>query len=339
MVRITFLIGNGFDINIGLRTKYKDFYEFYIKKCPNDMLAKDIGRNYEYWSDLEFGLGRYTGKVKTTEVKDFWKSEENLERELADYLKAQMNRVNISNREREIKVSVEMQRSLTEFVEELPEEFARDINRVLADIKENITYSFVSYNYTYILDKCLDVTKKVLGGSSGKLCRKDGSDYQYTIGEVLHIHGTVDRQMVLGVNDEDQVANKEFVTNKLCRQNIIKEETNRRYNNGKMQNAYEIISESVVICAFGLSIGQTDKLWWRYLCEWLGKDVQRRLIIYSKIENDKPIGKYSLFAQEDEVLQRLKETADISKDLWNQINNQIYVKCNTMIFRFNIVDN
>ena len=105
MARITFLIGNGFDINVGLRTKYRDFYEYYIKKCPNDMLAKNIGKNYEYWSDFEVGLGRYTEKVKTTEIKAFWKSEENLEQELAEYLKVQMNRVNISDKEQELKAS------------------------------------------------------------------------------------------------------------------------------------------------------------------------------------------------------------------------------------------
>lgn len=29
-MNVTFLIGNGFDINLGLKTSYKDFYEQYI---------------------------------------------------------------------------------------------------------------------------------------------------------------------------------------------------------------------------------------------------------------------------------------------------------------------
>lgn len=45
MTRITFLIGNGFDLNVGLNTKYEHFYKYYIEKCPNDMLDKAIGDN------------------------------------------------------------------------------------------------------------------------------------------------------------------------------------------------------------------------------------------------------------------------------------------------------
>lgn len=29
-MNITFLIGNGFDINLGLKTRYVDFYDFYL---------------------------------------------------------------------------------------------------------------------------------------------------------------------------------------------------------------------------------------------------------------------------------------------------------------------
>ena len=30
-LNITFLIGNGFDIGLGLKTRYKDFYKYYCK--------------------------------------------------------------------------------------------------------------------------------------------------------------------------------------------------------------------------------------------------------------------------------------------------------------------
>lgn len=35
--KITFLIGNGFDLNVGLDTRYQDFYDDYIKEDNQDM--------------------------------------------------------------------------------------------------------------------------------------------------------------------------------------------------------------------------------------------------------------------------------------------------------------
>ena len=36
-MNVTFFIGNGFDINIGLKTKYSDFYP-YFKKMPKKII-------------------------------------------------------------------------------------------------------------------------------------------------------------------------------------------------------------------------------------------------------------------------------------------------------------
>ena len=74
MTRITFLIGNGFDLNVGLKTTCDDFYQYYIQKNPNDLLAQAIQDNHAFWSDLELGLGRYTGQVKSSDEGVFWDS-------------------------------------------------------------------------------------------------------------------------------------------------------------------------------------------------------------------------------------------------------------------------
>lgn len=43
-MNVTFLLGNGFDLNLGLSTSYKDFYSYYTKKEPNDFIAKSISK-------------------------------------------------------------------------------------------------------------------------------------------------------------------------------------------------------------------------------------------------------------------------------------------------------
>lgn len=46
-MNITFLIGNGFDLNLKLNTRYSDFYKYYIKNDPKDLLSKSIKEDFE----------------------------------------------------------------------------------------------------------------------------------------------------------------------------------------------------------------------------------------------------------------------------------------------------
>lgn len=64
-MKITFLIGNGFDLNLGLKTTYKDFYENYLKTLNketinNNILYRYIDRDIEDWVDFEIRLGLFT---------------------------------------------------------------------------------------------------------------------------------------------------------------------------------------------------------------------------------------------------------------------------------------
>ena len=54
MPRIAFLIGNGFDLNIGLATRYDQFCKHYLKEHSEDFLAKSMKTDMKLWSDLEW---------------------------------------------------------------------------------------------------------------------------------------------------------------------------------------------------------------------------------------------------------------------------------------------
>ncbi len=75
-MNIVYLIGNGFDLNLGLKTSYSKFYEWYInfyddrkgnvvsfinwvekEKCHNDL-----------WSCMELALGKYTSLLKGSDI-------------------------------------------------------------------------------------------------------------------------------------------------------------------------------------------------------------------------------------------------------------------------------
>lgn len=90
--------------------------------------------------------------------------------------------------------------------------------------------------------------------------------------EILHIHGTTTSNMVLGVNDKNQIANKELAENSLFRERLTKTEINNMsYGNTKIERACAVIDSSSVICIFGMSIGATDKMWGNILPSGSGK--------------------------------------------------------------------
>jgi len=73
-MNIVYLIGNGFDLNLGLQTKYQHFYDYYLthsegNDSPHIKDLKDhIKNNRENWSDLEFALGDYLRMINTDDA-------------------------------------------------------------------------------------------------------------------------------------------------------------------------------------------------------------------------------------------------------------------------------
>ena len=59
---VTFIIGNGFDIGLGMKTRYGDVYDEYVK-TPSateviKAFKKDLSQRtpYDKWSDFEMGM-------------------------------------------------------------------------------------------------------------------------------------------------------------------------------------------------------------------------------------------------------------------------------------------
>ena len=68
-MNLLYLIGNGFDVNLKIRTDYQSFYDYYIAQESADdavkLVKEDLKKNrYAQWSDLELGLGKFTSQLK-----------------------------------------------------------------------------------------------------------------------------------------------------------------------------------------------------------------------------------------------------------------------------------
>lgn len=322
--RVTFLIGNGFDLNVGLNTRYKDFYEYYTEKYDNE-LTKEIKENIDKWSDLEIALGNCTEKFQNK--KCFWKNEISLENSLMNYLEEQIKRINITDIQKRREIAYKMYDSLTEFYKEFPENVQSHIKKLLPDKKELIEHYFITFNYTDTLEQCMQIVKEQ---PMIDICLENIDE------RIIHIHGmTKLKNIVLGVNDESQITNKEFRNNSMDRQRFIKEETIHHNGNVNMKKVDSIIDNSSIICIFGMSIGVTDQRWWKRIAKWLQDDDTRRLIIFARDNENYIIEKYANEC-EKETMYTFKNNGGLS-DVWEQIENQVYVKVNADIFNFKIV--
>ena len=284
-MNITFLIGNGFDLNLGLSTTYSDFVGDYKGADGKTKILKDfrkyINENEELWSAAEIELGRYTGMFEAGEGAAFSECHNDFCEHLSEYLKKQERRIDYDYVANAIEKAFS---ELIDIAQPFPTQEREGINRVLASARaENTVYNFINYNYTNTLDRCISHAKKKT--SSLRSYRYAGSAYHHLIGEVQHVHGTVDGQMVFGVNDESQIANPQIFEceyGEVYENALIKKRATDSYQENTDEKTEKLLNTSRVVYIYGMSIGETDKLWWERVCAWLNGDSNRHLIVYRR---------------------------------------------------------
>ena len=71
-MNITFMIGNGFDLHLGMKTRFTDMYEGYIQSPSEDIviqrfkedLKESAGERYEKWSDFEIAMAAHANAAQ-----------------------------------------------------------------------------------------------------------------------------------------------------------------------------------------------------------------------------------------------------------------------------------
>ena len=159
-MNITFLIGNGFDVGLGMESKFKDFFPIYKENSQNKearikQLSDSIEENYDTWADFENALGQYTIKFTQENKQDFIDQIKDFEIEFIKYLKSQ--ELTISFKESD-KICDVMLKALTRFYSS--DNLAVDSNNAITKIynkfsAESHMYNFVNFNYTSLLSRTL----------------------------------------------------------------------------------------------------------------------------------------------------------------------------------------
>ncbi len=282
-MKILFILGNGFDKAQGLATSYPEFYEEYKKIKPTSgleaQLMEDIQSDYQTWADLEEGLGKYSAKFADVDV--FREVLQILNVRLKDYLKAQVGKIN------------SLGLSAPKLVKNLmyPEselELKQRSEYLDFFVKKNpssVHIDCVTFNYT-------NTFETILGDKSSFLGHLDVKNIPVYVDGIMHIHGSLDDMILIGVNDESQIANENFRGNAELCEEFVKPEINRGCENLKNESFAKLIQNADVIVLFGVSIGLTDSVWWQAIGKRLDNPSDVIHVIYYPYDSMKDIINY-----------------------------------------------
>ena len=269
-MNVLYLIGNGFDLRLGLPTRYADFLEFYkgqtlklgadrrrqeeaIKKYKERFfteMAEREERGEEQWKDLEIALGEFTTAFGD-DADGFCDFYEDMNRSLEAYL------------------------SQCDSFEPTPEEVEK--------FREDLTYPYryfklkeekelraltiaqawyidvISFNYTSSFE-CLCQDALLVGEST----YAEGHEGHPVIYQgVKHVHGSLGQGgILLGVDHGEQITNEQYRKNDDVADLLLKPQANEGRGTLVDEECLSLIAGADVICLFGLSLGPTDQMWW-----------------------------------------------------------------------------
>lgn len=319
-MNLTYIIGNGFDLGLGLRTSYRDFLQCYLcEKHSNgdppavSRLKRMIRRNINSWGDAEreFGTLNYREFGDGTALSSNAVSAyENFRASLHKYIRLQ---------ERQIPQSVSdmtcsmFRQALLSLHTGLVDAKAR--NEFFGDAG-SVHVNFITFNYTETLERLIGAVPNKL---TTKIGEKNVGVYFY---KPLHVHGEVrhgdvsspvDVNIVFGVGDTSQISGLSYEGHEVefeqIRSFLEKKDKRVAQTEGTVvANALKTLNESDRIVLFGASLGETDCFWWSAIFKMLLVRPTAKLV-FSPFYDNVPNCDIKAFEEEERryVMRRLMD--------------------------------
>jgi hypothetical protein len=219
-----YIIGNGFDLDLGLKTSYVDFigsdeFKELIKPSSDCSFAKYLNEKYRgnyKWMDIENELKIYINNVYDKNGA-FFKQEFNL---LKKSLREYLNRVTINE-----KINYNSNA-------------ARICNKILTDLKNKVEVRVVNFNYTNTLPY---VVKKINSDNGSRWVETEKIIY-------FNPHGEINNEIVFGIEDGALLDNKKDFL-------YLTKGADSSHVNSDWHQSYLIANEIII---FGHSLGDSD---------------------------------------------------------------------------------
>ena len=312
-----FLIGNGFDINCGMRTSYLDVYKSYVlTDSATDNIKKykeSISSDIATWGDFEIAMGKYAEKLDNE--TEFLECVRDFAEYMEEYLFNEQLQFKKKLQDKQIYNAIinEVQNSFSLFYTEISHNVDRLMERRNAGSFYNI--QIISFNYTDVFDQ---------------VYHQCGKSLNIVSSEVLHIHSELKDGPVFGVDNDEQIKAKFTLSNK-GRRGFIKPVFNEEYDKQRVVLAMRMINDANTICTYGMSLGESDLSWRNELIKWLRNDVNHHLFIYNY---DLARASYKTVTQRMDIEEDEKEKMLSKWGISNEetIFNQIHLPCGKNIF-------
>lgn len=321
-MQILYIIGNGFDLNLDLKTSYNHFYQYYKTVNSDNVnvqkLKENISKTYESWADLELELGNYTQHLE--KIEQFDDISIDIGSELSKYLHLE---------EEKLEKYEFDQNKFFEFLCFPERLFLPADKEKLIELKQKWSnhhwnLNIYTLNYTTVIERIFgDNQKNVLLGNHT-------NNATIKLGEIKHIHGYLDNDMVIGVNDISQIKNESFRKNRDVLESIVKSECNAANRNNIDRQFTNRIKGANLICLFGSSIGDTDNKWWELIGERLKSDCH--LIIFSKGAEIPPRIRHMQARAERTIRNYFLNKTSLSEDEMEKIEEKIFIGLNSGMF-------
>lgn len=315
-MRIVYLIGNGLDVKLKLKTRYEEFYKNAYNEQEDDpdhikSLKAYIKDNIKDWADLEKKIGEYSAQVDSEEK--YLSLFKDIRSKLATYIAEQKIEFSHSDFERE------------NFINKFGEPFNYLVEGEIAEFDtyismlnpSSIRVDFITFNYTRTLEA-------LLGNRLPVPVRKDGKK-NIEIYKIEHIHGYTDDRFVLGVDNEVQILNESFRSKNLLK-TIIKPMHNKEAKHLADNRCCELINAADIICIYGMSIGETDKTWWKYIGENMYNGNKKLIIFWwDNEENLSQLFSDERLNKRDEVRGKFLLQTSLDENKKEAIRDNIYI--------------
>lgn len=287
-MNVTYLIGNGFDVNLGLPTKYTDYYKEYLEEIKNidvsdpkrsaiiNFWKKLEGHEYDKWADFEMAVAQnMDGDEKSVKAVL-----SHFTVKFSDYLKRISQSYNCTD---------EVAEDFVDFIKNgyihLQHKDKLLVQRYQIGMRQDFNISIVSLNYTDCIEKILNTyNTKHNSLMISQIKPSPNIVYSAIINkDVLHLHGTLetDNYVVIGIDSIQQFENDTLKSNISAEKYCVKRKVNESAGYIDREEKFNsLIGSSNIIYTYGVSFGKTDKSRWDKIRNWLCEDNKHILVVY-----------------------------------------------------------
>lgn len=342
-MNVTWIIGNGFDVNLGLKTGYRSFLnDCYLKGADESgyrthlIRAVDedpFAKNARYWSDLEALLGVSSQYYTNDEQELFTDTFEDIESQFISYVRGEERRLPDTLPSECID---EFKRSIGEFYYSMPPR-ERSIFG-LQHVRDAIYHRFVCLNYTHSLDSFIAA---LADDGLIKSRQVGGTTFRDAASAPLHVHGIMGedqdsvRDIVFGVDSIGQIKNETFAQDELFVERWVKENENTSlYQNLSEDSLTDVVGDADVFCVYGCSLGASDRRIWQMVARRMANQSHVLLVLFVYGYPDRHALHARAFQRaRGEWMDTFRKAADMSADDYAAIRDRVHILPSKDLFR------